>query len=129
RVVGTVAAVERELIRDGFVIRYDTANGDDGVGGEEGAFFVCSFWLADAYVMLGRVDDAAQLFDRLLSLRNDLGLLAEEYDVHNSRLVGNFPQAFSHVGLINTAFNLVNTQGPAQQRAQSRAPQDKAAPD
>lgn len=129
RVVGTVAAIERELLRDGFVIRYDTANGHDGVGGDEGAFFVCSFWLADAYVMLGRIDDATRLFNRLLSLRNDLGLLAEEYDVQRRRLVGNFPQAFSHVGLINTAFNLVDTQGPAQQRAQSLAPEGEAAKD
>ena len=122
RVTGTVAAVERELLRDGLVLRYDTDASADGVGGDEGAFFVCSFWLADAYVMLGRLDDAKRLFDRLLSLRNDLGLLAEEYDVRRRRLVGNFPQGFSHIGLVNTAFNLVDAHGPAHQRAQRGAP-------
>jgi len=105
------------------VMRYSTASVDDGVGGNEGAFLVCSFWLTDAYAMIGRIDDATRLFERLLSLRNDLGLLAEEYDPVQRRLVGNFPQGFSHIGLINSAFNLVKAHGPAQQRAERVAPQ------
>ena len=117
--------MERELLRDGFVLRYDTEGSDDGIGGDEGAFFVCSFWLVDAYVMSGRIDDATRLFERLLSLRNDLGLLAEEYDVRRGRLVGNFPQGFSHIGLINSAFNLVDPRGPAQQRSQREAPANR----
>ncbi len=118
RVAGTVDAVERELLVDGFVARYATDEVDDGVGGREGAFLACSFWLADAHAQLGRVDAAAELFDRLLAIRNDLGLLAEEYDPVERRLLGNFPQAFSHVGLVNTAFNLVAAHGPAEQRAE-----------
>ncbi|NLD70207.1 MAG: glycoside hydrolase family 15 protein [Limnobacter sp.] len=125
RVVGTVDAIERELMRDGLVRRYSTDEVDDGVGGHEGAFLACSFWLADAWVMLGRIDDARALFDRLLALRNDLGLLAEEYEPAangSGRLLGNFPQAFSQVGLVNTACNLVQSHGPAQQRADRVAP-------
>ena len=90
--------------------------------GREGAFLICSFWLADAYVMLGRIDDATRLFERLLDLRTDLGLLSEEYDPDAKRLIGNFPQGFSHIGLINTAFNLVKARGPAQQRSERVAP-------
>ncbi|WP_336493050.1 glycoside hydrolase family 15 protein, partial [Methylobacterium nigriterrae] len=89
---------------NGLVLRYSTENVDDGVGGREGAFLACSFWLADAYVLVGRLDEAAELFENLLALRNDLGLLAEEYDTISKRLLGNFPQAFSHIGLVNTAF-------------------------
>ena len=122
RVVGTVEAVERELMRDGYVLRYSTDDADDGVGGTEGAFLARSFWLADAYVLTGRRDDAMALFEQLLGVRNDLGLLAEEYDPVGRRLVGNFPQAFSHIGLINTAHNLVKTNGPARQRAEQAAP-------
>jgi GH15 family glucan-1,4-alpha-glucosidase len=122
RVAGTVAAVERELVVDGFVQRYATNEVDDGVGGGEGAFLACSFWLADAHAQLGRVDDATELFERLLEVRNDLGLLAEEYDPRAGRLLGNYPQAFSHVGLVNTAFNLVKAHGPAQQRAERAGP-------
>jgi GH15 family glucan-1,4-alpha-glucosidase len=122
RVMGTIAAVERELMRDGFVLRYSTHETDDGLPGEEGAFLACSFWLADAYVMCGRHDDARALFGRLLALCNDLGLLSEQYDPRDKRLVGNFPQGFSHIGLINTAHNLVESQGPAKQRAQQTAP-------
>jgi GH15 family glucan-1,4-alpha-glucosidase len=114
---GTVEAIERELIEDGLVRRYDTEVTDDGLAGGEGTFLVCSFWLADAYTMLGRRDDAIALFERLLSLRNDLGLLAEEYHPGLGRQLGNFPQAFSHVGLVNTAYNLARVTGPAQQRA------------
>ena len=117
RYTGTVEAIERELLADGFVRRYNTHETDDGLTGSEGAFLACSFWLADAYVSIGREEDAETLFQRLLAIRNDLGLLAEEYDTDKGRLLGNFPQAFSHVGLINTAFNLTRFHRPAEQRA------------
>ncbi|WP_406389115.1 glycoside hydrolase family 15 protein [Streptomyces sp. NBC_00887] len=110
RVIGTIEAIQRELsTEDGFVLRYPTAGenaGVDGLEGDEGAFLACSFWLADDLAMIGRVDEARQLFERLLSLRNDLGLLAEEWDARLQRQVGNFPQAFSHVPLIDTALRL-----------------------
>lgn len=122
RVAGTVSAIERGLLRDGLLRRYSTDRTDDGLEGEEGVFLACSFWLADAYVLLGRLDDAERLFGRLLSLRNDLGLLSEEYDVIRGRLVGNFPQGFSHIGLVNTAYNLSRAVGPARQRARQDAP-------
>lgn len=122
RMVGTVAAVERHLLRDGFVLRYDTGETDDGLAGEEGAFLPCSFWLADAWLMQGRQDDARALFERLLALRNDVGLLAEEYDPRLERQVGNFPQAFSHIALINTAHNLAGVTKPAEQRCDPGAP-------
>jgi GH15 family glucan-1,4-alpha-glucosidase len=117
RFAGTVAAVERELLVDGLVLRYRTEETPDGLPGGEGVFLACSFWLVDAYVLLGRYDDAERLFERLLALRNDLGLLAEEYDPRLGRQLGNFPQAFSHVGLINSANNLASVRGPAEQRA------------
>ena len=123
RVVGTIAAIERELLHDGFVRRYAAEEVNDGIGGEEGAFLACSFWLADAYVMLGRTEDAMRLFDSLLSLRNDLGLLSEEYEPKQRRLLGNFPQAFSHISLINTACNLADAHGPARQRSLGIAPE------
>ncbi|MEU5014815.1 glycoside hydrolase family 15 protein [Streptomyces sp. NPDC021749] len=111
RVIGTIEAIQRELTtEDGFVLRYPTAGqgelGVDGLEGEEGAFLACSFWLADDLAMIGRVDEARKLFEKLLSLRNDLGLLAEEWDPKAKRQVGNFPQAFSHVPLIDTALRL-----------------------
>ncbi|KAA6216925.1 glycoside hydrolase family 15 protein [Streptomyces filamentosus] len=110
RVIGTIEAIQRELsTEDGFVLRYPTAGeeaGVDGLEGDEGAFLACSFWLADDLAMIGRVDEARNLFERLLSLRNDLGLLAEEWDARLQRQVGNFPQAFSHVPLIDTALRL-----------------------
>jgi GH15 family glucan-1,4-alpha-glucosidase len=106
RVVGTVRAIERELLEDGLVLRYRTEELDDGLPPGEGAFLACSFWLADNYALMGREAEARALFERLLSLRNDVGLLSEQYDPVARRLVGNFPQAFSHVGLVNTAFNL-----------------------
>ncbi len=121
----TVAAIERELLTDGFVRRYSPSKTDDGLAGSEGAFLPCSFWLADAYVLLGRRKKAEALFERLLGLTNDLGLLSEEYDTASRRLVGNFPQAFTHVGLINTAFNLIHLRGPAHQRAKRTAPDAK----
>lgn len=119
---GTVEAVERELMEDGMVLRYRVGEAGDGLPGSEAAFFACSFWLADAYVQLKRYDDAAALFNRLLSVRNDLGLLAEEYDPRNRRMLGNFPQAYSHVGLVNTAHNLLQAGGPAAQRAEHKEP-------
>jgi GH15 family glucan-1,4-alpha-glucosidase len=106
RIRGTIAAIERRLVVDGFVLRYDTDISHDGFPPGEGAFLACSFWLADAYVMVGRWHDARALFERLVALCNDVGLLSEEYDVAAQRLVGNFPQAFSHVALINTGYNL-----------------------
>jgi GH15 family glucan-1,4-alpha-glucosidase len=118
RIRGTVEAIERDLVVDGFVQRYHTATAIDGLPPGEGAFLACSFWLVDAYVLLGRHDDARKLFDRLAALCNDVGLLSEEYDPHIGRLVGNFPQAFSHVALVNSAFNLNNVDKPAEQRAQ-----------
>jgi GH15 family glucan-1,4-alpha-glucosidase len=122
RVTGTVDAIARELAPNGFVRRYATQHVDDGVGGPEGAFLACSFWLADAYAVGGRLREAEELFERLLGIRNDLGLLAEEYEPASSRLLGNFPQAFSHIGLVNTAFNLVQAHGPAKQRADRTGP-------
>jgi GH15 family glucan-1,4-alpha-glucosidase len=117
RVRSTVEAIERGLMVEGFVRRYDTRAGHDGLPGGEGAFLACSFWLADNLVLIGRREDARRLYERLLGLRNDVGLLAEEYDPHERRLVGNFPQALSHIALINTAHNLYQVQKPAQQRA------------
>lgn len=118
RVRATIAAIEKTLLHDGFVMRYLTSEGQssDGLPGREGAFLACSFWLADAYVLSGREAEAAALFERLLALRNDVGLLSEEYDVRRRRLVGNFPQAFSHVALINTARSLGGGPGPVQSR-------------
>ena len=106
RVQGTIAAIERNLVVDGLVLRYDTAATDDGLPEGEGAFLACSFWLADNYALSGRHDEARRLFERLLTMCNDLGLLSEEYDPLLKRQVGNFPQAFSHVALLSTAFNL-----------------------
>ena len=108
RVRSTVEAIERDLTEDGFVLRYraEDAGDVDGLTGHEGAFLACSFWLADCLYLIGRVDDARALMGRLLDLRNDLGLLSEEYDARAKRQVGNFPQAFSHVSLVNAAYNL-----------------------
>jgi len=117
RIRGTIEAVERHLFVDGFVRRYDTHTTDDGLPPGEGAFLACSFWLVDALLLSGRQDDARQLFERLLGLRNDVGLLAEEYDTGAKRLVGNFPQAFSHIALVNSAHNLGHAVKPAQQRS------------
>ena len=121
RVVATVAAIEERLLEDGYVKRYDETGNVDGLsGGHEGAFLPCSFWLADNYVLMGRLDEARALFERLIALRNDVGLLSEEYDSVAKRQVGNFPQAFTHVALINTAHNLSREFGPAQHRAESK---------
>ncbi len=114
---GTVAAIERDLLVDGFVLRYDSARSKDGLPAGEGVFLACSFWLADAYLLTGRREDAERLFHRLVALCNDVGLLSEEYDPRGKRFLGNFPQAFSHLALINTACNLAHTEKPAEQRS------------
>ena len=120
RIIGTVETIERTLVTDGLVRRYNTDQADDGLPAGEGAFLACSFWLVDAYVMLGRNEDAQRLFERLLSLRNDVGLLSEEYDPYGNRLIGNFPQAFSHLALVNSATNLADTIKPAEQRSEHK---------
>jgi GH15 family glucan-1,4-alpha-glucosidase len=120
RVVGTVEAIERELLRDGFVERYraDEENVDvDGLPPGEGVFLPCSFWLAAVRAQQGRHDEALELFERLLALRNDLGLISEEYDPEGQRLVGNFPQAFTHLTLVETAYTLARRQRRARQAA------------
>jgi GH15 family glucan-1,4-alpha-glucosidase len=119
RVIGTVEAIQRELMVDGFVLRYATERTRDGLPAGEGAFLMCSFWLADNLAMLERWDQAREIFERVLAARNDVGLLAEEYDPRARRQLGNFPQAFSHVGIINTAHNLSRRKGPAERRAKS----------
>jgi GH15 family glucan-1,4-alpha-glucosidase len=119
RVVGTIDAIGRELAIDDFLIRrYDTRHTDDGLPGDEGAFLLCSFWMVDALAMTGRREEAQRRFESLLGLRNDVGLLAEEYDPVAKRMLGNFPQAFSHLGLIDSAFNLAGeAPGPALHRS------------
>jgi len=134
RVISTVEAIQRELMTDGLVRRYQLAgaaatpgSSPDGLPGSEGAFLACSFWLANALHMIGRDDEAAELFERLLTLRNDVGLLSEEYDPRYKRQVGNTPQAFSHVPLIQAALNLdshagAHWRGPAGPAPAAPAP-------
>lgn len=117
RVQGTIAAIERELMVDGFVRRYNTAGANDGLPAGEGVFLACSYWLADCYLLCGRHADAQAMYERLAALANDVGLLSEEYDVADHRMLGNFPQGLSHLALIVTAFNLSNRVHPAEQRA------------
>ncbi len=126
RIRGTIAAIERELIVDGFVARYRTESNVDGLPPGEGAFLPCSFWLCDNYAMQGRMSEATALFERLLALRNDVGLLAEEYDPRIKRQVGNFPQAFSHIALLGTAFYLSGS-SPVGNKAGAAAPAPVAA--
>ncbi|HEX2655447.1 MAG TPA: glycoside hydrolase family 15 protein [Xanthobacteraceae bacterium] len=121
RIIGTIEAVERELMVDGLVLRYRSQKTEDGLPGQDGPFLACSFWLADALALIGRDEEAWELFEHLLSLRNDLGLLAEEYDPRRKCFLGNFPQAFSHVALVNTAFNLMQGKSDAQYRANTRS--------
>jgi GH15 family glucan-1,4-alpha-glucosidase len=116
RVIGTVEAIQRDLTRDGFVQRYRTHAVDDGLPTGEGVFLPCSFWLVDALLMLEREDEARALFEKLIGVSSDLGLLSEEYDPDEQRLLGNFPQAFTHVGLVNSAYNLSKHVGPGHQR-------------
>jgi GH15 family glucan-1,4-alpha-glucosidase len=104
RIVGTVEAIETRLMKDGFVLRYDTRTTDDGLPAGEGAFLACSFWMVTCLWLIGRTADATAMFERLLALTNDVGLLAEEYDPVGKRMVGNFPQALSHIALIHSAF-------------------------
>jgi GH15 family glucan-1,4-alpha-glucosidase len=119
RVTGTVAAIERELTHDGFVLRYSTSDDEvDGLPPGEATFLPCTFWLADNLAMQGREQEACTYFERLLAVRNDLGLLSEGYDTKARRLMGNFPQAFTHVSLINTAHALSTGPSPARQRAE-----------
>ena len=121
RMLGTVAAIEQDLLADGFVRRYRPHEEVDGLPPAEGVFLPCSFWLADNYVLQGRAAEARALFERLLAVQNELGLLSEEYDPHSGRLLGNFPQAFTHVSLINTARNLTAAHsGPAEDRQEHR---------
>ncbi len=119
RVKGTVAAIEKGLMTDGFVARYLSHEAVDGLPAGEGAFLPCTFWMADNLHLMGREAEARKIFERLLGLCNDVGLISEEYDVHAGRLVGNFPQAFTHVGLVNTALNLSPSPGPADTRPKS----------
>jgi GH15 family glucan-1,4-alpha-glucosidase len=130
-VLGTVEAVQRELCENGFVLRYrvdrDPAGEHgtaDGLPGEEGAFLACSFWLADALALVGRRDEAVALFERLLSLSNDVGLLSEEWDPHTGRQPGNTPQAFSHVALVNTALALERGAAQLQTEVEDRTGTD-----
>ena len=118
RIEGTIAAIEKNLIADGLVMRYRSETAPDGLPPGEGAFLACSFWLVDAYALQRRWGEANALFERLLGLANDVGLLSEEYDPRSRRLLGNFPQAFTHVALINSAFNLTGKAGPTEQRAE-----------
>lgn len=106
RMLGTIEAIEQDLMRDGLLLRYRTESGVDGLAGDEHPFLACSFWLVSAYAAAGRVSDAEALMERLVALTNDVGLLAEEYDVTNARMAGNFPQAFSHLALVQAAFHL-----------------------
>ncbi len=117
RVRGTIEAIEQNLRHDIFVHRYDTASKVDGLSGGEGSFLACSFWLVDAYAMCGRRREAEEMFERLLALANDVGLFAEEYDPKQQRMLGNFPQAFTHLALVASAFNLSHVQQPAKQRS------------
>lgn len=117
RFLETLAQIERRLLKNGLLLRYDSDSCSDGLTPGEGTFLVCSFWLADVYVLLGRQEQARELYERLLRLCNDLGLLAEQYDPAGKRMLGNYPQAFSHIGIINTALNLHKAQCPLRDRA------------
>jgi GH15 family glucan-1,4-alpha-glucosidase len=123
RVRGTLRAIEERLLIDGeFVMRYESERAGDGLPPGEGAFLACSFWLINNYILQGRRAEARKLFDRLLARCNDVGLLAEEIDPATGRMLGNFPQAYSHVGLINAALSLSREAGPVEERAEPPAP-------
>jgi GH15 family glucan-1,4-alpha-glucosidase len=126
RVAGTVAAIQHELLCDGFVQRYETDQGVDGLPPGEGAFLPCSFWLADNLALMGRMDEARGLYERLIGLCNDVGLLAEMFDARSGRMLGNFPQAMSHVALVNTASNLSGTVSPARGRSGIATPPSRS---
>ena len=127
RVVGTMEAIKRDLTYEGLVMRYDAVADEtiDGLPAGEGAFLLCTFWLVDNLAMAGRTDEATALFERLLSLRNDVGLLAEQWDNDGQRMLGNFPQAFSHVGMVNSAWNLAGGR-PADARWARSSDRDRA---
>jgi GH15 family glucan-1,4-alpha-glucosidase len=127
RIAGTVRQIEKQLMRDGFVMRYETERLEDGLPAGEGAFLACSFWLADNYKLMGRDAEAKELLDRLLQLTNDVGLLSEEYHPEQKRLLGNFPQAFSHVALVNTIINVYTESGPAHRRSRTASAQQRPA--
>ena len=116
RIVSTVDAVQKRLMRNGLLLRYDTGTSEDGLPAGEGAFLACTFWLVQALSLLGRRDEAKRKFEELLALRNDVGLLSEEYDVHHKRLVGNFPQALSHIALVNAALELTQGESSGHRR-------------
>jgi GH15 family glucan-1,4-alpha-glucosidase len=126
RIVGTVRAVETDLLDGGFVRRYRDTAGLGAFSRGEGCFLPCTFWLADVYLISGRRAEAQKLFDRLVSVANDVGLLPEEYDPAKRRMLGNFPQAFTHVALVNTAHNLSLSEGPARHRLEAKPPSDGA---
>lgn len=121
RVAGTLSAIEERLVMDGVVFRYDTGKTQDGLPPGEGAFLACSFWFVDNLILQGRIAEASAMFERLLALANDVGLLAEEYDPRTKRLLGNFPQAFSHVALVNTAYNLSRHRGQGDDEGEGQA--------
>ena len=123
RLQRTVAAIEARLMCEGFVMRYETGRRLDGLPKGEGAFLACSFWLVDNYALMGRHEDARRLFQRLVAIANDVGLLSEEYDPRTRRFLGNFPQAFSHVALVNTAFGLTRGKKTRGRRADGRGKQ------
>jgi GH15 family glucan-1,4-alpha-glucosidase len=125
RVIGTIAAIERQLASGPLVARYSTEEGVDGLPPGEGAFLLCSFWLVDALVLAGQVERARQHFEELLALRNDVGLLSEEYEPRTGRFLGNFPQAFSHIGLINSAHHLCQALGLGHRAKQSGAGEEQ----
>jgi GH15 family glucan-1,4-alpha-glucosidase len=114
RMIGTVHAIQKHLMIDGLVRRYDPDKSKDGLKGGEGVFLACSFWLVTCLHLIGKTGEAASLFERLLSLRNDLGLLSEEYDPKQGRMLGNFPQALSHIALVHAAFALAGQWEPEQ---------------
>jgi GH15 family glucan-1,4-alpha-glucosidase len=117
RMINTVTAIEKHLMQDGFVMRYTNSSGVDGLPGSEGAFLACSFWLVDNYVLQNRHEEATALFERLMAVRNDVGLLSEEYDPKERRQLGNFPQAFSHLSLVNSVQNMTGEVKPAKHRS------------
>ncbi|MGZ8422857.1 MAG: glycoside hydrolase family 15 protein, partial [Nitrospira sp.] len=119
RVRGTLQAIERDLKVEGLVMRYRPAVEVDGLPDGEGVFLPCSFWLVDNLVLAGRQDEARELYTRLVGLGNDVGLLSEEYDLKQKRLVGNFPQAFSHVSLIDSAYGFSRVESPSEHRQRS----------
>jgi len=122
--IGTVAAIEQDLMREGFLLRYRTETGVDGLAGDEHPFLACSWWLVSAYAMGGQVDKATELMDRLAGLFNDVGLVSEEYDPERKRMVGNFPQAFSHLAFIGAAHALAQAQSKGSADAGTRQPSD-----